>query len=153
MRHQPYGYGRILVLALVLAVSAMGCTGIRPPSGVTAVERRMIVTGYCKCGTCCGWERTWYGRPVYAYGPQKGQRKIVGMTASGTMARKGTIAADPKRYPFGTIMYVDGYGYGRVEDVGGAIKGEHIDLYFYTHDEARRWGRQAKTVKVWLPSR
>ena len=36
----------------------------------------------------------------------------------GRRARLGTIAADTRRYPFGTIMYVPGYGYGRVEDRG-----------------------------------
>jgi len=49
-------------------------------------------------------------------------------------------------------MYVDGYGYGRVEDRGGMIKGNHIDLFFRTHAQARKWGKQRKKVKVWLPS-
>ena len=42
--------------------------------------------------------------------------------ASGKMAKVGTIAADTSVYPFGTIMYIPGYGYGEVQDVGGAIK-------------------------------
>jgi 3D (Asp-Asp-Asp) domain-containing protein len=46
-------------------------------------------------------------------------------------------------------MYIEGYGYGRVEDRGGGIKGEHIDLYFPTHRQALQWGRQVKRVKVW----
>jgi len=62
-------------------------------------------------------------------------------------AHDGTIAADTAHYPFGTRMYVPGYGYGVVEDRGGAIKGpRRIDLYFDSHSDARRWGRQ--TVKV-----
>jgi 3D (Asp-Asp-Asp) domain-containing protein len=73
------------------------------------------------------------------------------VTASGTKARKGTIAADTRKFPFGTIMYIEGYGYGRVEDRGGAIKGNHIDLYFRTHQQALEWGKQTKRVKVWLP--
>ena len=60
-----------------------------------------------------------------ASGPSKGKRKDVGITATGTRAKTGTIAADTSIYPFGTIMYVPGYGYGRVEDVGSAIKGMH----------------------------
>jgi len=86
---------------------------------------------------------------VYDAGPLKGQRKTVGMTASGKKARNGTIAADPALFPFGTIMYVEGYGYGRVEDRGGAIKGNHIDLFFETHREAQQWGRRTVNVKVW----
>lgn len=108
------------------------------------------MTGYCRCGKCTGWHRTWYGRPVYSSGNSKGERKEVGVTASGSKAKVGTIAADTTRYPFGTIMHIPGYGYGRVEDRGGAIKGEHIDLYFRSHNEALRWGRQTKKVKVWF---
>lgn len=77
--------------------------------------------------------------------------KHVGKTASGAMVRSGTIAADPTIYPFGTVMHIPGYGYGVVEDVGGAINGQHIDLYRPNHWFARRWGAQAKKVKVWFP--
>jgi len=73
------------------------------------------------------------------------------MTASGSMARRGTIAADTSRYPFGTVMYVEGYGYGRVEDIGHAIKGDHIDLFFSSHRRALRWGRQRVRVRIWFP--
>jgi 3D (Asp-Asp-Asp) domain-containing protein len=71
------------------------------------------------------------------------------MTASGTMARRGTIAADTSIYPMGTIMYVEGYGYGRVEDRGGDIRDNRIDLYFATHQQALDWGRQEMVVDVW----
>ena len=49
-------------------------------------------------------------------------------------------------------MYIPGYGYGQVEDTGGAIKGQHIDLYRPNHWYARHWGVRSKKVKVWLPS-
>jgi 3D (Asp-Asp-Asp) domain-containing protein len=88
---------------------------------------------------------------VFSSGPLKGKPKKVGITASGTRARKGTIAADTRKYPFGTIMYIEGYGYGRVEDRGGAIKGEHIDLYFRSHKQALEWGKKTKRVKIWVP--
>ena len=98
---------------------------------------RMEVTAYCPCGQCCGWERGRWGRPVFSSGPQRGQPKRVGITASGTRARPGTLAADTSLYPFGTIMYVPGYGYGRVEDRGGAIRGQRLDVFFlhsFLHD-------------------
>ncbi len=84
---------------------------------------RMKVTAYCSCGDCTGWERNWCFQPVYNYGSHKGESKVVGLTASGEMAFSGSIAADRKYYPLGTRMYVDGYGMGSVQDVGGAIKG------------------------------
>ena len=111
-------------------------------------ERTMLTTGYCKCGKCCSWERTWAGTPVHSSGPKKGQRKKIGQTACGEQASHGTIAAD-SRYRFGTVMYVPGYGYGRVEDRGGGINGNHIDLYFKTHEAAKKWGKQTKRVKIW----
>ncbi len=140
---------RLILAALCLAVLS-GCQILRPPRGVDPVARTMTVTGYCRCGQCCSWHRTWYGKPVYSSGAYKGKRKRIGMTASGTMARKGTIAADTSLYPMGTIMYVEGYGYGRVEDRGGKIRGEHIDLFFATHKQAREWGKQTKVVDVWI---
>lgn len=124
---------------------------IRPPRGVEPVEFIVETTGYCPCRACCGWERNWWGRPVYAYGPNKGKRKIVGQTASGTMARPGTIAADTSIFPFGTIIHVPGYGYGRVEDRGGDIKGYRLDLFYRTHEEALRHGRQRVKIRAWPP--
>lgn len=137
-------------MVIVLALSLAGCARIRPPRGVRPVERVMMTTGYCKCGKCCGWKRNWYLKPVYKSGPLKGKRKKVGFTATGVRAHHGTIAADTSRYPFGTIMYIEGYGYGRVEDRGGAIKGEHIDLFFGSHSDALDWGRRRKKVKIWF---
>lgn len=113
----------------------------------------MEVTAYCNCGICCNWERNWFGlgQAVHKSGPNKGKPKEIGLTASGTRAKHGTIAADTTVLPFGTIIEVPGYGYGRVEDRGGAIKGNKLDLWFPTHESALHWGRQRVTVRVWKP--
>jgi len=61
----------------------------------------------------------------------------------------GTIAADTDYYPFGTRMYVPGYGYGVVEDRGSAIQGpRRLDLFYYDHDEALEWGRREVEVQM-----
>ncbi|MEI6564783.1 MAG: 3D domain-containing protein [bacterium] len=138
-----------LILMMGLALLSTGCA-TTPHGGRYVVEKRMLTTGYCPCGECCSWHRNWLFRPVYSSGPLKGKRKDVGITASGVKARHGTIAADISRYPFGTEMIIDGYGKGRVEDQGGAITGDHIDLYFPTHREAMDWGKRIKVVKVWM---
>lgn len=66
--------------------------------------------------------------------------------------RHGTIAADTNFYPFGTCMYIPGYGWGEVEDRGGAIVGpDKIDLYHARHADALRWGRRKLQVKIILP--
>lgn len=68
------------------------------------------------------------------------------------LPEKGTIAADTRYYPFGTKMYVPGYGWGVVEDRGSAIKGpERIDLYFDSHSDALDWGRRKVNVEIYRP--
>jgi len=68
------------------------------------------------------------------------------------LPQDGSIAADTRYYPFGTRMYVPGYGWGVVEDRGGAIKGPtRIDLYFKSHEEALQWGRRKVRVKIIPP--
>lgn len=88
----------------------------------------MLVTGYCPCSICCG--------PAAA-----------GITASGrpVTANAGRFVAANPSIPFGTMLIVPGYNGGRpveVLDRGGAIRGDHLDVFFVTHEEALRWGRQ-----------
>lgn len=65
------------------------------------------------------------------------------------LPQDGTIAADTQYYRFGTRMYVPGYGWGIVEDRGGAIKGPtRLDLYMDSHGKALRWGRKKLPVLV-----
>lgn len=150
--HRPTTSKIVFSLVMTCLLLAAGCaTHPKPPRGSHRIVKTLVTTGYCKCGKCCNWARTWYGKPVIASGPNKGKPKKVGITASGTRARKGTIAADTSRYPFGTVMYIPGYGYGRVEDRGSAIEGDHIDLFFKSHKAAKRWGKQTKRVVIWLP--
>ncbi len=65
----------------------------------------------------------------------------------------GTIAADTSYYPFGTRIYVPGYGWGTVEDRGSAIKGPaRIDLFFSSHQKALQWGRKRVDVIIKYPN-
>lgn len=100
---------------------------------------QLEATAYCACYSCCG---KWPGNKWY------------GITATGTLAKVGTIAVDPRIIPLGSKVYVEGlggannYGFATAEDTGGAIKGMIIDLYFDTHKETVNWGRQQ--VKVYI---
>jgi 3D (Asp-Asp-Asp) domain-containing protein len=124
---------------------------IRPPGDIVPVEVVMKTTAYCHCRKCCSYK--WFlFIPYQKTGFASFRFKHVGKTSSGAMVRPGTIAADTSIYPYGTVMYIPGYGYGRVDDTGGAIKGRHIDLYRPNHWFARHWGVQKKKVKVWLPA-
>jgi 3D (Asp-Asp-Asp) domain-containing protein len=71
-----------------------------------------------------------------------------GMTASGTRARYGIIAADTRVLPMGAIVHVQGYGVCRVGDTGGAIKGHRIDVHLATTQACKAWGRRQVVVTV-----
>ena len=141
---------KVLITVLwfsVLALPLSGCATRKPFSKKEFVT--LETTGYCKCQECCGWKRNLLLQPVYASGPQKGEKKKIGVTASGKKAKPGsTIAADTSIYPFGTKMNIPGYGWGVIEDRGGAIKGGKIDLFFRTHKQALKWGRKTLRVEV-----
>lgn len=77
-----------------------------------------------------------------------------GITYSGMRARKGIVAVDPRVIPLGTRLYIQcpgsipDYGFAVAGDIGGAIKGNKIDLYFDDQATVNAWGR--KNVKVYI---
>jgi len=94
---------------------------------------QMRVTAYCPCQKCCG-------------------KYSDGVTAHGHKIRPGDafVAAD-KEYPFGTEMIIAGYKNGqpvKVLDRGGTIRGNRLDVFFYSHEEALKWGVRDLGVKV-----
>ena len=116
-RNRPFLLG---ALALLFALATLAAVWPQ------AWPRRMVVTAYCPCTECCG--------------PQ-----ARGITASGrpVSANGGRFVAAARDIPFGTLLIIPGYNDGRpaeVLDRGGAIKGDRLDVYFPTHEEARQWG-------------
>ena len=73
-------------------------------------------------------------------------------TSSGTDPKIGTIAADTSVFPYGTKIMVEGYGLCNVEDTGGAIKGNRLDLFMGYGEpallKALRWGKKEVEVLV-----
>lgn len=101
---------------------------IRQQDATQTQEQTFIVTAYCPCEKCCG---------AYANG----------YTATGEKATQGvTVAADPDVLPMGTEIELDGHTY-TVQDTGGAIAGNRLDLYFDSHDDALQWGVREKIVR------
>lgn len=87
------------------------------------------LTAYCPCPQCCG---QWAD----------------GITYTGTTATASrTIAVDPDVIPLGSTVYIDGQAY-IAEDIGGAIKGNRIDVFFPAHDEALQFGVQYAEVAI-----
>jgi len=86
------------------------------------------VSAYCSCSQCCG--------------------KSDGITFSGEKAVEGiTIAADTRVHPIGTKLYIEGIGWRTVQDIGGSIYGNKLDIYFDSHSKALEFGRQY--LEVW----
>ena len=70
-------------------------------------------------------------------------------TSTGKTATEGrTIAVDPDYIPYGTRVEIDGQIY-IAEDCGEAVKGKVIDIYMNSLSEAKNFGRQTKTVKIY----
>jgi 3D (Asp-Asp-Asp) domain-containing protein len=80
-------------------------------------------------------------------GPQLGQAQAI--TATGKAARPGrTVAVDPKVIPLGARVYIEGVGERIAEDVGGGIRGQHIDIYVPTLPQAKTFGVKRRVVSV-----
>lgn len=118
--------------ALGLLSNTTSTSGSAVSRGATVASRggkviNMVATGYDS-----SWESNYpfYGQPSY----------------SGLPLARGIVAVDPNVIAMGTRLYVEGYGDAIAADQGGAIKGNRIDLYFDSRQEAMNWGM--KTVKV-----
>lgn len=73
------------------------------------------ITGYCPCRQCSG---------SWGYSTSSGARATEGVT----------VAADPRVLPEGTRIYIENVGERIVQDVGGAVKGNKIDVFVEEHD-------------------
>lgn len=58
------------------------------------------------------------------------------------------IAVDPSVIALGSLLEVPGYGIAIAGDTGGAIIGNHIDVYFPFHTQAVNWGARNIQIKV-----
>ena len=85
------------------------------------------ITAYCSCAKCCG--------------------KSTGRTASGAKATAGVTVAAPAKFAFGTKLNIGGHIY-TVQDRGGAIQGNRIDVYVSSHSAALQWGVKYLPVSV-----
>jgi 3D (Asp-Asp-Asp) domain-containing protein len=93
------------------------------------------------------YEVTAYSNHYASTGKRLGDEGY-GVTASGKKTVEGiTIAADWNKLPKGTVVWIDGIGERVVQDIGGAIKRNKIDVYFESEEDALEYGRH-KNVKV-----
>lgn len=108
---------------------------IAKPATSTSRVVWMLVTAYCPCTKCCG-------------------PRAAGITASGKDVSYNDghfVAADTDLLAFGSVVRVPGYADNtpvEVIDRGSAIKGNRLDVFFPTHDQALVWGRRWMPVTV-----
>lgn len=70
-------------------------------------------------------------------------------TATGVYPKSSiTVAVDKNIIPLGSILYIEGYGVKIAQDTGGKIKGNIIDIFVDTKNEAIQNGR--KKAKVYI---
>lgn len=74
--------------------------------------------------------------------------KSDGITASGLKVKENRTLACPPQFPFGTKIKIEGYGTYVCEDRGGAIKGNHFDIYMRTKKQAFAFGRRHLFAEV-----
>jgi 3D (Asp-Asp-Asp) domain-containing protein len=118
-------------LVQVATIPAIAAPKIVKPAQHTV---KMMVTAYCACPKCCGPD-------------------AIGLTASGkdVSYNNGKFVAADKQFAFGTNLVIPGYNNNKpveVQDRGGAIKGNKLDVFFPTHQEALEWGRRVIDVTV-----
>ena len=79
------------------------------------------VSAFCPCVKCCG----------------KTDR-IMESRSPGVFPRNSVAA--PSKYPFGTRIFLEGYGTFTVDYRGGSIKNNWIERFFNRHEQAVNWG-------------
>lgn len=88
----------------------------------------------------------WFYFIATAYSGDDASQGTDSFTATGKKAAEGIIAVDPEIIPYGTMVEIKDIGYFTAEDCGNKIKGNRIDIYFDTRQEAEQFGRQG----IWL---
>lgn len=93
---------------------------------------------------------------VTAYAPHDNKSGICNdgdptKTSTGTYPDWGTVAVNPETIPYGTRLYIPGYGEGVALDTGGAMRRNpnKIDLYFDTYEQAMEWGVKELEVIIY----
>jgi 3D (Asp-Asp-Asp) domain-containing protein/peptidoglycan hydrolase CwlO-like protein len=141
-------------LAATAAARMSFVTGLRQKQGLTAARLAAVEAGTAEKRTASmsAPEPT----PPVAIA-ENGPRTITvtatgytlrGRTSTGIRTGPGVVAVDPSVIPLGTRLTIPGYGTGVAADTGGAMRGNVIDLWFPTTQQAHAWGRRTVTVTI-----
>jgi 3D (Asp-Asp-Asp) domain-containing protein len=89
----------------------------------------------------------WFYFVATGYSKNDANQGTDNTTATGKEVFEGIIAVDPKVIPFGTVLEIKDMGYFIAEDCGGKIKGNRIDIYFGSKEEAKKFGNKGVWVR------
>ena len=87
------------------------------------------ITAYCACAKCCG-------------------KNAKGITAAGTRPIEGRTIAASRNIPLGTRIRIEGIGWRVVEDRTARRFDGRVDIYFRSHDEALKFGKQQRIIRI-----
>jgi len=125
----------------------------------TAKEPQPRVIGYgtkiVKRSEITGEGKIQYWRKITAYATSYDETcpGCNNTTYSGARLEKGTIAVTREWYQYmaGLQVYIPGYGFGRIEDIGAGIAGEYwVDLG-YRSENFKLWNRNVDVYFLWPP--
>ena len=130
----------------VKKVAAASTTVARssPPSD-TSEEQKVVVSSQKDEQVGYGAEMTVTATAYTAYCAGCSGTTAYGIDLRANPNQK-VIAVDPRVIPLGTKVWVEGYGEAIAGDTGGAIKGNKIDVFIPSYDNAIAWG--VKEVKI-----
>jgi len=126
---------------------------LEPPSFIPGVELRgWRSLGVFECTAYADGDgytpSCWDGLVAYGEGSFYLDYRTRQINYAGWSTRDGWVAVDPTVIPMGSELYVEGYGYCEARDVGSAIKGRRLDLFFDDLEEMDAYGRQHQ--RVWI---
>ena len=84
--------------------------------------------------------------------------KGYGITASGAKVKSWYTVAAGRAYPMGTVIYIPALknkpngGWFVVQDRGGAIKNNKLDIYMSTYNECIQFGRRNLECYIYVPN-
>lgn len=149
---------RDLIIVCLITALAFALTRDIEPEVITIYEEVEVVTEVVT-EVVKEVEPTYYyiWAKVTMYAPFDNQSGICAdenpnVTSTGRTPSRKCAAVDPRKIPYGTRMYVEGYGEIEAQDTGGALRsynGFHIDLFAETYEEAMAHGVQYKMVRVY----
>jgi 3D (Asp-Asp-Asp) domain-containing protein len=93
-------------------------------------------------------EVEWYYFLASGYSANDSSQGTNNITATGKEIEQGMVAVDPKVIPLGTRIEIKDMGIFVAEDTGGKIKGNRIDIYFDSKEEAKKFGMRGIWINI-----